>query len=125
MKRDWEIIRRILIQLEDLGDTRSTLMPEDVAGYDAEAVSYHMKLMQEAGLIEGRCVDAMQGLRCWATRLTWAGHEFLDRVRDQQLWNRVKSTVREKGLELSFDVIKVAANMIIGAVFGAVEHHNG
>ena len=116
MERNWEIVRKILIQLEQLGDTRSSLDPDQVTGFDPETVIYHMKIMDEAGLIEARCTRSTSGLYCFAVRLTWAGHEFLDGIRDQQLWNRVKATVREKGLSLSFDVIKTAANALIAKI---------
>jgi Hypothetical protein (DUF2513) len=116
MQRDWEVVRQILLKCEQLGDTHSVLSPQDVSPYDSDNVSYHMKLLDEAGLIEAQCSRSNAGVHCWAFRLTWAGHEFLDNTRDQTVWNRVKSTAREKGLSLSFDVIKLAASAIIGGL---------
>ena len=45
MERNWELVRKILVQLEQSGDTKSPLMPDAVPGYDRETVSYHMKIM--------------------------------------------------------------------------------
>ena len=39
MQRNWEVVRKILMQLEQLGDTQSQLMPEDVNGFDSDTVS--------------------------------------------------------------------------------------
>ena len=117
MERNWDLVRHILLKLEQLGDTRSVLQPEDVPPYDAESVSYHIRLLSEGGLIEARCAESKTSeMRCWAFRMTWNGHEFLDRIRDQTVWNQVKSTSRQRGIALSFEVIKIAAGAVIGAV---------
>ena len=114
MKRDWELIRKILIKLEDLGSTTSVLNPSDIEGYDQELVSYHIKLLIEAGLIEGKCTKSLSApLHCVAFRLTWDGHELLDQIRNRSVWNRIVEMARERGLDLSFEVVKVAAKTAI------------
>ncbi len=114
MKRDWELIRKILLALEELGSTQSYLKPEDIEGYDAELVSYHIKLLMEAGLLEGTCTKSISApLHCVAYRLTWDGHELLDQIRSRSVWNRVVEMARERGLDLSFEVVKAAAKMAI------------
>jgi len=119
MKRDWDIVRKILMALENIQDTTSVMEPGAVSGYDNEIVSYHMKLLMEAGFIEGNCRDFTINapLHCWATRLTWKGHEFLDRIRSDTVWNRVKGLARERGLSLSLDVIVMASKMVIERMF--------
>ena len=51
MQRDWELIRTILLRLEDLKSTQDQIVPDKVEGWDQEAVSYHIHLLHEAGLI--------------------------------------------------------------------------
>lgn len=115
MKRDWDLIRKILIEVEGLGDTRSAV--EQIDGTDYEAVSYHIHLMIDAGLVEGQCTQGMDGpLRCYASALTWEGHEFLDKIRSATFWNKIKSMVREKSLPMTFDVIKAAATYAVTAI---------
>ena len=41
--------------------------------------------------------------------LTWKGHEFLSKIRDEGFWQRVKSIVLAKTGALSFDVISDVA----------------
>jgi uncharacterized protein DUF2513 len=53
MKRDWDCIRAILIALDDKGDTTSGLRPDQIENFDQDAVSYNMRLLKGAGLIEG------------------------------------------------------------------------
>jgi len=118
MKRDWELVREILATVEDLENTQSVLRASDLEGYDPEIVSYHMKLLDEAGLIEAECNQPMNGpLSCFATRLTWEGHEFIDQIRSDTVWNKTKSMLSEKGIDLSFEVIKFLAPMIIRSMF--------
>ena len=116
MERDWELIRKILLGLAQLADSSSILSPEEVSGYSTDLVSYHMQLLRDGGFIQARDMEINAGICCVATRLTWEGHELLSRMHDQTMWNRVKKTVRDKGLSLSFEVIKAAANIVIGAM---------
>lgn len=119
MQRNWDCVRAILLGVEALGDTQSHLEPSSIDGYDQETVSHHIRLLIEAGLVVGNCAQGLQGpLRCYASRLTWDGHEFLDKIRSATVWNKVKSIAREKGLSLSFDVIKLAATHAINSLLG-------
>lgn len=117
MQRDWDLIRKILLQTEALGDTRSQLCADEIEGVDSEKVSYHIHLLIDAGFIEGVCQQGIDGpLRCFASSITWSGHEFLDKIRSTGIWNKVKSIAREKGLALSTEVIKIAATHAIAAL---------
>jgi hypothetical protein len=120
MERNWDCVRKILMGLEALGDTQSALDASGVHEYDPETVSYHLRLLIESGLVRGTCLQGLNGpLRCHATGLTWEGHEFLDKIRSQGLWNKIKSIAREKGLSLSFDVIKAVAVVAIKELLGS------
>jgi len=43
---------------------------------------------------------------CIGQRLTWHGHELLDTIRHNGVWNKVKAKAGEKGLDLTFEVVK-------------------
>lgn len=109
MKRDWELVRRILLALESQ-DGR--LMPDQIAGYDAAAVCYHMEIMRQAGLIEANSVAGA----CVALSLTWNGHEFLDSIRQDTVWNKVKVRAREAGVGLTADVVVALAKKVVEAL---------
>lgn len=82
--------------------------------YDDQVASYHMAMIKEAGLIEAR---VMIGHGAYANgvalALKWLGHEFLDSIRKDDAWAKVKSTARSKGLDLTFDVIKTVAKYLL------------
>lgn len=119
MVRDWELIRKILTIVEQKETTHLSLTPDSIDGYESTIVSYHIYIMKEAGLIEAKChKPSNASITCFAFSLTWNGHEFLDKIRDESVWTKVKSTIKDKGIELSFDVIKVAATKILESMIG-------
>lgn len=113
MKRNWDTVRRILLAVEQLPDENSQIDSHELTGIDPVEAAYHMRLMRDAGLILGGCRDAIGPAWCYATGLTWAGHEFLDRIRSDTAWNRIKKTAREKSLDMSFDSIVALAKWMV------------
>ncbi|ACX82568.1 Uncharacterised protein [Aggregatibacter actinomycetemcomitans] len=116
MKRNWDLIRKILIKLEEKADSTSWLQDNEIKGYDTQTIAYHYKLLTDAGLIKSVDMSSMNEISYAALSLTWQGHEFLDKIRNDSVWNKVKSTVQSKSLDLSFDVIKQAATALIGSM---------
>lgn len=117
MKRDWDLVREILLAVEMLPDSESTLDEGCIENRLREEVSYHFRLMYEAGLIDAIDAGALSGDFYIPTSLTWEGHELLDKIRQQSSWNKVKGLVKEKGLDLSYDVLKVALGSAITKMF--------
>jgi hypothetical protein len=95
MRRDIDLIRKILIDLEQQG-AYTSWMDVDIEEYSPEQMDYHLELMIEAGLID---VRASQGgfSRQLSLRLTWQGHEFLDLARDTARWEKVKASAGQAG----------------------------
>lgn len=118
MKRDWDCIRAILATLESSGDTISVVHANQVPGFDEDTTAYHMRLMIQARLIEGSCSEGVgEPLQCWASAMTWDGHELRDKIRSDTVWNKVKTTAREKGVSLSFDLVKLLATKYLMGLF--------
>ena len=104
MKRDWDCIRAVLAALDDKGDAASKIRPKDIREFDPELVSYQIHLLLDAKLVNGSC-DKLR-LDCFAQSMTWEGHELLDKMLSDGLWNKIKSTAREQGIKLSFEAVK-------------------
>jgi len=114
MNRDWDVVRKILLAVEAQQTATGRVEPTSIQGYDEENVVYHMKIMDEAGLIETWSSMIHNSAPYMAAlSMTWKGHEFLDQIRQDTVWNRVKGGAREKGLDLSIDVIGELAKTII------------
>jgi Hypothetical protein (DUF2513) len=101
LTRDMELIRELLLKLENL------LTPPEVAvltghepelaidGYSGDQIAYHLVLLREAGLIE--CPGPQPALGVTFERLSWRGHDFLDSVRNPETWARTKEGARKIG----------------------------
>ena len=122
VKRDWDIIREILTRLEDFSDTDGTLSLSDFPENRASEYSYHVELLIEAGLIEGQMARTLSRgpIQFIARRLTWSGHEFLDSIRSDTVWNKTKKTFAEKGIDMTFELVRsVASDISVALIRGA------
>lgn len=119
MQRNWDLIRQILLQLEAQPTQEGRLAPGDVPGYDWQAVSYHIRLLGEAGLAEVQCQEGLgQPPFCVARRLTWAGHELLDQIRARSGWQRIQTYARERGIDLSLEAVRLIATTVLKQIIG-------
>lgn len=116
MKRDWELIRKILIKLESKVDD-TPLDSESFKGVYPEKVIYHYKILAQAELIQIEDSSTMGEEDYSAINLTWSGHEFLDKIRNETAWNKIKNIIKSKGVDMSFDVIKTVGQIVITSLF--------
>jgi len=107
MERDWDLIREILLKLEKKGPDQTALTAEDFSKDKVPEVGYQVQLLQEAGLVDARLLDDVTVF--FVLRLTWAGHELLDAIRNDTVWARTKQSFLSKGLSMTFDLVKSVA----------------
>ncbi len=100
MKRDMDMIRRLVLALED-----GYLNQLD--GVDPLEYTYHAQLLIEAGLAEGALAPGQRGIPGAAVlwRLTWAGHDFADAIRNDTIWNSAKEKVIKPSASWTFGVL--------------------
>jgi len=106
MKRDLELVRKILLAIED---SSSGWAPDlKFEGYTDSQVGYHAYLLIDAGLAKGSDVSVMgsEGPEGMISNLTWAGHEFAEAARDETRWKKAVGLVAEKGGSVTLDVMK-------------------
>lgn len=121
MKRNWDVIRCILARLESLDNSWQALQHPDFECGTADEVSYHMELLFEAGLVEGE-MNKTSGPGPYgflAYRLTWYGHEFLDAVDSDQVWEETKTSFRKAGISMTFDMVRSVAMRLGGKILDA------
>jgi len=53
MKRDMDLARQILFEIEKLPHGYDVIFQPEIEGHSFEAVSYHIMLLTQAGYIEG------------------------------------------------------------------------
>lgn len=132
MKRDWELIRQVLVDIEDDRDPMLRLpdnpvwenqteqeFSDEVSRYrSTESSLYgHVELLLEANCIQGmeiiRYPDDSWGHSNYGARLTMAGHDLLETMRSQGLWEKIKTTAKTRSIELTVDSIKTIATALI------------
>lgn len=106
MKRDMELARNILQQIEEKSNGLGVVAVH-CPGHTEQQVSYHIMQLCQAGLLIGHdTTDNISGLSWVASSLTWEGHEFLDAIRNDTVWSRLKKTTAEKAIEIPFAILK-------------------
>lgn len=105
MKRDMDLCRAILFEIENSDEVHS-FHDISVDGYSEQQIFYHVKLLHDAGLVEAHDGSTMAELRWFAQRLTWTGHEFLDATRDETIWNKAKTRVAGELGSVPFVIVR-------------------
>lgn len=114
MKRDMDLVRKILLEIESLGDVSPSLgdVGFKIDGYDDNALWYHLNLLTTSPYVVTTDPNG------WTYRLSWEGHEFLDSIRDDTRWREIQKTSNKVG-GMTFDLIaKVATELLTKAVSG-------
>lgn len=104
MKRDWDLIRALLVEIESL-HVGQQFTPHEFQGHSTAAVTYHIQLMGQAGLIDwsnhlwnGESVVI-------AKSLTLAGHDLLDIIRDGEIWVTRKAQLQHQLGGVSYEAL--------------------
>jgi hypothetical protein len=120
MKRDMDLIRKILFHVEKCDNLQFA-----IEGYEEQCVAYHVRLLVEAGLLHAVAQTCLSGTivlqECGHTGLTWAGHEFLEASRDEGLWTKAKMAAGSTG-GMVLDVLK---SVLIGLTTEAAKKAAG
>ncbi len=117
MKRDMQIIREIMLAVEANGPTQGA-MKLALPGRNQELVSYQIKLLKQAGLLEATDLSSSHGFE-WAPRsLTWAGHEFLDAARNDAVWNKTMTILKDQAASAPFEIVKAVLIQTCKSFFG-------
>ena len=68
--------------------------------------------MHEAGLVRCEPIKSKTSDRVLYVipfDLTWDGHEFLDKVRNESVWRKIRDVITSKGGSLAFSVVNQVA----------------
>jgi len=106
-----DLCREILKRVESFERANEPFALQ-VEGRSIEEVSYHVKLLGQAGLLQvyNPYDHGLHG--SMPVALTWAGCEFMDATRDEARWKDVKSKAQKATGTIGFEVLKsvVSAN---------------
>ncbi|MDE2698252.1 MAG: DUF2513 domain-containing protein [Gemmatimonadota bacterium] len=138
MKRDMDLVRGILLAIEEK-EAREGCEFREVLDWlkgnehitssdkDKDKVLVHCGILVDGGLAE-KCYDRTEtnasrqdkwfffpGSRI---RLCWEGYEFLDNARQDKVWKKVKDKMANAGGTLSFEVVKMLVTELSKSAVG-------
>lgn len=118
MKRDMNLIREILLYIEENfnGDYLKTIKGLDC---DYQTLIYHLKLLDEARLIDDfRPIDAdvYRTVGFIVGGLSWDGQDYLELIRNDEIWEKTVAEVEEKKLPKTIEYIAKIAGKFTGAL---------
>jgi hypothetical protein len=120
MRRDWDLIRKIILAIEDAPSGWAPELSEvTLDGYAKAQIGYHAWLLIDAGLAKGSDVTCSSSMapEGMIMNLTWAGHEFAEAIRNDTWWKKAMDDVKEKGGNITIDILKQLLATIIKAAF--------
>ena len=104
MKRDMDLIREILLKIEEHDVNSPSSANLEIEGYSPREVYEHARLLENAGLIEDAHFDFAGNT--WVQRITWSGYDYLDKVRDNSIWKKRRIQSKKKGYLLFLTQLK-------------------
>ena len=107
MKRDFDLIRRILLEMESENESPSGWIDLEIEEWPEDMVAYHVWLLFEAGLIEAQELSSKDGYAWKPKTIRWEGHEFLDSARNDKAWARVMKRIKKLPETVSFSVLQI------------------
>ena len=118
MKRDLELIRKIILAIEDAPSGWALDLKID--GFSDAQIGYHAYLLMDASLVKGVDVttNMSEAPEAQIINLTWAGHEFADMARDETRWKKAMGIVQEKGGTITIGVLTQLLVSLMKGVFG-------
>lgn len=121
MKRDMDVIRSVLAEIEALPEQAfqgSVYKVDRNEPVEAQDRVRHMLLLRDAGYVTGNRFNIDGGDAIASPELTWAGHELIDLIRERPMWDRIKAEVAKRGIPLTIDAVLAAGKALIAGSLG-------
>lgn len=105
MKRDMDLIRKILLATEALPYGEQL---KELDGVDENDFVTHVLWLKEAGLVDAIGMAGSGSMAKYAVvnGLTWNGTEFVAAMQDETLWNKAKEKLMGPGISFTLDLVK-------------------
>lgn len=120
MKRDMELIRKILFEIEDSFEPgQGLLLGLPIEGYEMKVIGSHCELLYQAGLINDfkPSRGGMGNMLLFFSigNLTNRGYDYLELIRNDERWAQTEEEVKKKNLPETIETYGTVAASIAGA----------
>lgn len=124
MKRNWSVVRSVLEQVE--AGTIDRFVRERQFLNDPECASKevflgHVEILIDAGILKHCSVERgtsgkfeFHDFR--GAYITMHGHDLLDALRDEPIWNRIVQKAEKGGVMISWEFIKAAIPIVMSEI---------
>jgi len=106
MKIDYDKLRAIVIEIESLPPSGYYSTAVSQIPGNRDELDEYLALLEDAGWIRDPSATS-SGRSC--VGLTWQGHQYLDSIRDQSVWMRVRERMQAAGVSASVELVKALA----------------
>lgn len=118
MQRDWDFTRELLTEIEEEVDTYKKYNKSELA----EKYLQHIRMLNDGGFTTGITAKKTVGGH-WQfmqnnPHLTWVGHDLLNTLRSQTVWEKIKQRSQETGIDLTTDSIKALGAWAMKTIIG-------
>lgn len=107
MKRDMDLVRDILVEMEKW-PANHTSGGITIEGRTQDEITHHLGLMHGAGLIEAIDASSHDGEAWIPVKILWDGHEFLDAARSDTVWSKAKQRAMSTAGTMTLEAMKAA-----------------
>ena len=116
MKRDLDLVRQLMLQIEAL----PAVPPVQYRMGEVEdpVLLKHLEMLIAAELVNGKISHGSRGDVITISGLTWEGHEWIEMVRSQAVWNQTKSELLDRGGAMTYELTKAVASKLLRARLG-------
>ena len=115
MKRNMDLVREILIHIEENGYLNGDNQGSLGEKYGA-LLWAHTAMMENGKILEYSNAHVLNDDRlksATAFRMTWTGYDFLETIRDDGTWSKLKKLCEENKSGLSINTILETATFIL------------
>lgn len=118
MKRNWDLIKVILQEVESETLVSYVVGRGFVPHFTENDVLGHIEILTDAGILRGAVIKRnMQGAISQysldTTYLTMAGHDLLDCLRDNSTWSRICDKAKKAGITITWEFLKQAIPVVL------------
>ncbi|WP_058953190.1 DUF2513 domain-containing protein [Clostridium tyrobutyricum] len=98
MRLNHDCIRDILLYIEEnITDSKPIIEADEILAYlqhkyDIDTINYHIRQIDKAKLVDK--VSYAENVPYFICDLSWDGHVYVDNIRDNKIWNKLKDATK-------------------------------
>lgn len=119
MKRDMDLVRKILISIEECETALGLMNNPEIDGHSGAQISYHISILNDARLLNATSTGSYDNGydEFYNINLTWEGQDFVDASRNDTVWNKTKAKIKAYGTNIPFEVLLETLKTLAKAEF--------